>query len=149
MITRAKLPEDYKPLEKLCVCSNIMIGGGHLVAVGDVLPLLVGSGKVPMIWLEAPMDQTGKNYVPLVAASVALHPAVNVTSDGNALTVFVGGSQVLHVVQNEAEVAEIDILDLRPIGLNIFGNPDSMTVGGSTFSQNTFSGGGTFLSFGI
>lgn len=148
MITTNALPTTYKPYQQLTVCSNLLIGGGHLVVLGDVLPLLVGCGEAPMVWLQAPVDQTGKTYVPLVAASVALHPAVSIVSDEKGLTISIGGTPVIHVIQTSTESATIDLLDLRPIGLNISGNTDSLLAGGANLSHNTFSGGGTMLAFG-
>lgn len=148
MITRDTLPGAYKPYQKLTVCSNVLIGGGHLVALGEVLPLLVGSGESPTVWLQAPTDLTGKSYVSLVSASVASHPAVTVISNRQGLTVSVGGVPVIHVAQVDSESAVIDLLDLRPIGLNIYGDGTSLTAGGSSFSQNTFSGVGTLIAFG-
>lgn len=148
MITRTTMPKSYKPYQSLTVCGNLIIGGGHLVALGDVLPLLVGSGETPMVWLQAPTDKSGKTYVPLVTASVASHPAVSVVSNKQGLTVSVGGTPVLRVTQADSNSAVIDLLDLRPIGLNIFGNKVSLNAGGATFSKNTFNGVGTLLAFG-
>jgi hypothetical protein len=147
MITRATLPGNYKPYQELTVCSNLLIGGGHLVVLGEVLPLLVGSGDGPTIWLQAPTDKSGKTYVPLVTASVASHPAVGVVSDREGLTVSIGGVPVIHVKQANRDSAVIDLLDLRPVGLNIYGNAESLTAGGATFSHNTFGGVGTLLAF--
>lgn len=148
MITRTTLPSTYKPYQKLTVCSNVLIGGGHLVVLGEVLPLLVGSGEGPTIWLQAPTDISGKSYVPLVTASVASHPAVAVVSSRDGLTVSIAGVPAIHAKQTSQDSAVIDLLDLRPVGLNIYGNASSLTAGGTTFSQNTFSGGGTMLAFG-
>jgi hypothetical protein len=148
MITRTTLPKIYKPYQRLTVCGNLIIGGGHLVALGDVLPLLVGGGEAPMVWLQAPTDKTGKTYIPLVTASVASHPAVSVVSNKEGLTVSVGGTAVLRITQTDSDAAVIDLLDLRPIGLNIFGNEASLNAGGATFKSNTFSGAGTLLAFG-
>lgn len=147
MITRTTLPQTYKPYKQLTVCSNVLIGGGHLVLLGEVLPLLVGSGESPMVWLQAPTDKTGQNYVSLVAASVASHPAVSVVSNREGLTVSVAGVPVIHIAQADSESAAIDLLDLRPIGLNIYGDAESLTAGGATFSHNTFNGVGTLLAF--
>jgi hypothetical protein len=148
MITRTTLPTTYKPYQRLTICSNLLIDGGHLVVIGEVLPLLVGCGEAPMVWLQTPADKTGKTYVPLVAASVALHPAVSVISNKEGLTVYAAGTPVIHVVQTDSKSAVIDLLDLRTIGFNISGNTDSLIAGGTTISHNTFSGGGTILKFG-
>lgn len=148
MITPTTLPSTYKPYQRLTVCSNELIGGGHLVILGDVLPLLVGSGETPMVWLQAPADKTGKSYVPLVVASVAAHKAVTVVSNKDGLTVSVEGTPVIHALQVDSESAVIDFLDLRPVGLNIYGNATSLTAGGGTFSSNSFNGVGALLAFG-
>jgi hypothetical protein len=148
MITRASLPNTYVPYENLSLCSNTFVGGGHLIVVGEVIPLLIGSGETPKIWLQAPADSTGKSYVPLVVASVAAHPTVTVTSDGSSLRIYTGGTQVLNITQQTTDRAVIDQLDLRPIGFNVFGNASSLQAGGMKFSQSTFSGGGTMLAFG-
>lgn len=147
MITQNTLPKNYNPYQNLSVCSNLLIGGGHLVVLGEVLPLLVGQGEIPKIWMQAPTDKTGKKYVSLVVASVASHPAVNVVSNNAGLTVSVGGTPVLHVVQESQDSATIDLLDLRPIGLDIFGTKDSLHAGSSNFSHNTFMGVGALLAF--
>ena len=149
MITRSTLPSTYRPYQTLTVCSNTLIGGGHLVLIGEVLPLLVGSGDAPTIWLQAPTDRTGTKYVPLVTASVAAHPAVAVVKNEEGLTVSIGGAPVIHIKQMDRESAVIDLIDLRPIGLNIHGDAKSLTAGGATFSSNTFSGGGTLIAFGV
>lgn len=148
MITRSSLPKAYAPYQNMTLCSNTLVGGGHLVSLGEILPLLIGSGDAPMVWLQAPADQTGKKFIQLVAASVASHPAVSVVNDKDGLTVRVGVAAVLHVSQIDTQSAVVDLLDLRPIGLNIFGDRDSLTAGGATFSHNTFSGVGTLIAFG-
>jgi len=147
MIAHTTLPKSFKPYQRLSVCGNLIIGGGHLIAIGKVLPLLIGSGEIPMIWLQAPADHTAKTYVPLVTASVASHPAVSIVNDSNGLLVSVEGTPVIHISQTDTESATIDLLDLRPIGLNIFGNVDSLNAGNATFTGSTFSGEGTLLSF--
>lgn len=148
MITKDTLPSTYSPYQQLNVCSNRVIGGGHLLQAGKALPLLIGKGPIPQVWLQAPTDPLGKAFAPLVAASVATHPAVLVSTEGGALVVYVGGKLVLRVRQVNDQQAEIDELDLRPIGFNIFGNKSSLNAGGMHMSGNTVAGGGTFLAFG-
>jgi hypothetical protein len=148
MITRNKLPKSYKPYKRLDVCSNILLGGAYLVALGEVLPLLVGSGEAPMVWLQAPTEPNGKNYVLLVSASVSAHPAVAIVGGKEGLTVSLGTTIVLRVSQTDPDNAVIDLLDLRPIGLNIWGTASGLTAGDARLSGNTFSGGGSLIAFG-
>jgi hypothetical protein len=148
VITKDNLPPTYQPYQQLTLCSNRLIGGGHLIQTGNSFPLLIGKGPTPQIWLQAPTDPAGKAFAPLVSASVATHPAVSVSTEGGALVVYAGGQLVLRVRQISDQQAEVDELDLRPIGFNIFGNKTHLNAGGMNMSGNTVAGGGTFLAFG-
>ena len=55
---------------------------------------------------------------------------------------------MLQVRQISAEEAEVDALDLRPIGFNIYGDKVSLNAGGLHMSGNSIAGGGTFLALG-
>ncbi|AMK78162.1 MULTISPECIES: hypothetical protein [Methylomonas] len=148
MITKQNLPSAYQPYQQLTLCSNHLIGGGYLIQIGGSLPLLIGKGAIPQVWLQAPTDPSGKVFAPLVSASVAAHPAVSVSTDDGALLVYAGGQLVLRVRQTNDQEAEVEALDLRPIGFNIYGDRKSLSAGGMHMSDNTVAGGGTFLAFG-
>lgn len=148
MITRNALPPTYKPYSQLVICSNLLLGGGHLLAIGDVLPLVVGSGPQPMVWLQAPASPEAKDFILLIDASVSRHPGVAVVNGTDGLVVKVGTTTVLRINQSTSEAAVIDLLDLRPISLNIFGSASALHAGGASFSNNSFSGIGTLIAFG-
>ena len=148
MITKNTLPEEYHPYGRLTLCSNLLIGGGHLIQVGEVLPLLVGNGETPKVWLQVPADPAGKQFIQMVVASVATHPAVLVSVIGGILCVSAGGKKVLQVRGIGPNEAVVELLDLRPVGFNIFGDTNGLSAGGMQMSGNTVSGGGTFLALG-
>jgi hypothetical protein len=148
MITKNTLPEGYRPYDKLTLCSNVLIGGGHLIQVGELLPLLVGNGEIPKVWLQAPTDPSGKQFIQLVVASVATHPAVVVSVTDGILSVSAGGKKVLQVRGVGPDEAAVELLDLRPVGFNIYGDKNGLSAGGMQMSGNTVSGGGTFLALG-
>lgn len=148
MITKDNLPSTYQPYQQLILCSNHLLGGGNLLQVGKSLPLLIGRGATPQIWLQAPADPSGHMFAPLVTASVAVHPAASVSTESGALVVYAGGKLVLRVRQISDQQAEVEEMDLRPIGFSIFGNKNSLNAGGMHMSGNTVAGGGTFLAFG-
>lgn len=149
MITRENLPQGFIPYGELNVCSNHLVGGGHLVVIGENLPVVVGSGPQPMVWLEAPTNKQAKEFVTLVSASVSKYPAVSVVNDSSGLLVLVGKTKLLRIKQETASKAIIDILDLRPIGLNIYGDANTLQAGGASFSGNTFMGVGTLIAYGV
>lgn len=148
MITTRNLPAGYQPYGRLVLCSNLLIGGGHPIQVGEVLPLLVGNGEIPKVWLQAPTDPSGKNFIQLVVASVATHPAIAVSVTGGILSVNAGGKKVLQVRRVGPDEAAVELLDLRPVGFDIYGDKNGLSAGGMQMSRNTVSGGGSFLALG-
>jgi len=148
MITRDKLPKSYTAYETLIVCSNTLSGGGYILAIGDVLPILVGKGEKPQVWLQALSTPDKNEFVTIVEASISKHQAVKVFEDSGALNIHVGGTNVLSVRVTGEDSAEVFLLDLRPLGIKLHGNNSELVVGNSTFSGNFFAGGGTMIGFG-
>lgn len=147
MITTKNLPEHFRPYQSLKFCSNNITGGGHIFAMGQVLPLLIGTGPSPRIWLQAVEAPGSKNFVTVVADSKATHPAVNVNVDGGKVNISVRGIAVLTVEANDDQKALISELDFRPLGLNVFGSSSSLNLGDMQLSNNTFAGVG--VAFGL
>jgi hypothetical protein len=151
MITRNNIPKNYTPFNTLTICSNTISGGGNLVAVGDVLPLLIGKGEKPKIWLQALADSKKNEFVTIVEESISKHPAVKVyeVEEAGSLNVMISEDIVLSVKIIDQEKAVVERLDFRPIGLNMHGNLSSLTAGEGTFSGNSMSGGGTLIGLGL
>lgn len=147
MITKDHLPAEYKPYQNIDFCSNHLHGGGHIFAMGQVIPLLVGTGEHPRIWLQAVSTPGKQNFVTIVSDSKPNHPAVSVETKGAKVIVSVQGRTVLCVESCGPDTASVTELDLRPIGLNIFGNSSSLSLGNMQLSQNTFAGVG--VAFGL
>lgn len=151
MITTNNLPVGYKPYSTIKVCSNTLEGGGHLIVVGDVLPLLIGMGPKPLIWLQALVNpkptKKQEKFLTIVDASIATHPLVRVSEKGDEITVAAGGKIVLRVSAVHPELVEVRELDLRPLGLNVYGDESKLIAGGVQFSTSKFSGVGTLIAF--
>ena len=108
--------------------------------MGEVLPLLIGVGPSPRVWLQAVAAPGSKEFVTVVADSKATHPAVDVTVDGVKVIVSVQGIAVLTVEAKNDQRAVVSEIDFRPLGFNVFGNSSSLNLGGMQLSNNTFSG---------
>lgn len=150
MITLQNLPEKYISLESLTICSNKMIGGGFPFAVGGQLPLIIGSGKEPMVWMQAVTDSHAKTLLLIVDENISTVKEINVTKpESGVIEIYLEGKiKLLRVKKMGNKSATISDLDLRPLGLNIFGNEKGLNVGGSSFSKNTFQGSGVFVGLG-
>lgn len=148
MIFKFDLPEGFKPYRRLKVCSNLLIGCKFIISIGDKLPILIGSNKIPLIWLSAIVDSKKKHYQDLVVASEATHPLVSMNEDNNSLNVIIKSQTILSISADLPDSATIHSLDLRPIGINIFGDENMLTVGTNKFSSNTFENVETMIGFG-
>lgn len=148
MITKNNLPIGYLAYPVITLCSNKIVGGSYLFAIGDILPLLIGKGPKPTIWLQAIAKPNSQSFITVVDASIATHPVIAVTEKSNKVIVSAGGVQVLIVEAVSSEEAVVSELDLRPIGLNIYGNESKLFVSGMQVSSSTFSGVGTAFGFG-
>lgn len=147
MITTENLPKYFRPYQSLSFCSNNISGGGHIFAMGQVLPLLIGIGPSPRVWLQAVAAPGSKKFVTVVADSKATHPAVDVTVGSGKVLVSVRGIAVLTVEAKDGQKAVVSEVDFRPLGLNVFGSSSSLNLGGMQLSNNTFSGVG--VAFGL
>ncbi|WP_303846879.1 hypothetical protein [Aeromonas sobria] len=147
MITTESIPTGYTPYQNLSFCSNSILGGGHIFAMGKVLPLLIGMGPSPRVWLQAVAAPQSKEFVTIVSDSKSTHPAVHVSSAGHKVIVSVHGREVLTVESRGDGQAVVSNIDFRPLGLNVHGNSAGLSLGGMQLSRNTFSGVG--VAFGL
>jgi hypothetical protein len=147
MITRSTLPASFIPYKKLTICSNSLIDGGFLLSMGDILPLVIGKGEKPQIWLQALLNSEKKEFISIVEASISKHPAVSIIDASGMLTIKVQNIKILSISDYNENSAEVDLIDLRPIGFNIYGDSKKLVIGNSTFSSNSMSGGGVLIGF--
>lgn len=149
MIFKTDLPKDYIPYESLNFCSNLLQNCKFLISIGDRLPILISSGDSPSIWLSMIVDPKKKHYQDLVIASESKHPFIKVNSSkDNEITIYAKGQLILKVIAENRNSASIQQIDLRRVGFNIFGDENSLSVGGNTFSSNTFRNVETMIGLG-
>jgi len=136
-----KLPVDYIPFRELIICSNHLINGKIPFLVSNNLLFLVGKEDIPLLWISAPASVDGKTWRQLVEKNQALDKRVNliISKDEAITTVSVGNTIIFHVKKITEDKAEILLLDLRPLGLNIYGDGTGLYIGTNLFSNNTFS----------
>ncbi|WP_228482464.1 hypothetical protein [Pseudoalteromonas simplex] len=146
--TRNNLPSSYQPYDKLTICSNSLIGGGHLVELAGALPLIIGYGEKPQVWLQAVSNPEKMEFVSVVENSVSKFPAVEVKEIDGSIIITIQGKQVLKVRNVSKSEAVVENMDLRPIGLNLYGDANNMNMPNGSFSGNSMSGGGILLGLG-
>lgn len=150
MYTLKKLPEEFNQLSVLEICSNKMLGGGFPFAIKEILPLIIGGGVRPQIWLQAINDFEENKSIILVDNNVSKMKDIFIFEDNTSeyLEIFRNSHKLLRIKLSSKDKAHISFLDLRPIGLNIYGNPFELNIGGSKFSNNTINGAQVFIQLG-
>lgn len=135
-----ELPKGHVPYGLLNFCSNKLRGGVSVLSDQGVLPLVIGKGPKPQIWIQAIEGGEGsRKYVLLVDASISRSPLVRVEEVGSEIVVSINGETILRIEQTGDDEAVVSEIDLRAIGFNVRGNLSELKVGSSTFSNNTIS----------
>jgi hypothetical protein len=148
--TVSRLPEAFKPVRELSICSNAFVDVGVPIAFKGSPILLLASGSVPSIWLSAPLQPGSEEWGFVVSESRSHNPALQVVSDTatGSVTIRAGHSVVVEAKMTAADAATVVRLDLRPLGLAVTGDADGLRVGTTTLRQNRFERVGTGIALG-
>lgn len=133
------LPTQYIPFEKITIGTNLLKKVNALISINGSIPLLIGKGSVPRVWLYIPANQEGTEWFPLIKDNFSSHKDVKVQVNSEKITIRIPEKIVLDCeIINKNELV-INSLDLRPFGLDIVSNRDELKVTGNTLVGNTFS----------
>ena len=138
-MTDFDLPTQYVPFETLRIGSNILTNVKALASVGGNLPLLIGKGSPPRVWISIPADRTGTRWYPLVKDNFSSHPDVKVEAKAKVVYVRTPQGTILTALRVSDSVLSIQKLNLRPFGLNIYADEESLHVMGNKLTKNEFS----------
>ncbi len=142
------LPTEFKPYKQLEIAANKIIDGVALLSVSDFIPVLIGKGEGPEIWVSIPADQKGKEWQPLVRKNISLHESVNVMVKGNIVTVATPNEILLEIKEMTSENVEITTFNLRPFGINVILENGSLNVMTNRYSGNTVKDVKIFINIG-
>lgn len=144
----SKRPNEYIPYHEIEICSNKIVGGGDLVVIGNIVPFYIGIGDVPKVWLKSLSDIKNKSFIDVVEASISKHPSIKIISNNGEIVINIGDTVILETDGNSKNQVRVIKLDLRPLGINIYGDKSALYAGGTTLTGNAFKGTGTFLALG-
>lgn len=133
------LPSQYEPFNQIEIGTNHLTNVKVLFSVNDNVPLLIGFGEEPRIWLSIPADSKGEKWQALVRDSKSLHPKVKVIKKNGNVVIDTPDGVVLNVNKMSETMAKVAVINLRPFGINIHGNENSLTVMNSNLVGNSFS----------
>ena len=136
----SSLPSQYSPFKEIDIGTNRLIDGLVLFALNNNVPLLIGVNGIPRVWLSIPADPKGEKWQPLVRDNKSLNPKVAVKIEGDFVTIDTPDGIVLKVQKENENLLKVVKINLRPFGINIHGNEDSLTVMNSNLAGNMFMG---------
>lgn len=156
MSSQFELPKEYEPYDELIVCSNTLINGLILFEVEGHVPLLVGKGEIPHIWLDALIKPTGREWISLIENNRIVVESrfrndvleISISREEGLLKIWVGKFPILLVKSDSPTKANIKQLDLRPIGLNIYGSEEGLQMGDDRLNKNSFENVRTMVKIG-
>lgn len=142
------LPVQYNPYKELEIATNRLVGGIALFSINGFIPLLIGKGDTPEVWISIPADSSGEVWQPLVRRNRSLHEKVVVNLSNKSLSVSTPDGIVLKLHEEQPDFVVIDSLDLRPFGINVFSDKKSMHVINQIMSGNVFIGSKIMVDIG-
>ena len=151
-----KLPSNYTPYEELVICTNTLINGKVPIEIEKNIPLLIGKGEAPQIWLSVP-GQKGE-WIDLIISNKKVKLKTKtlkqylLTTEESAkdksINVSMWNTKILSVVQETDKKAVVTKLDLRPFNLLIYGDNEGLHIGGQLLRENTMSNVHTMIGIG-
>ena len=132
------LPPQYIPFQRVRLGSNTLENVVAIVSINGFIPLLVGDGESPKVWLSIPTNKEGTEWYPLIKENFSSHADVSVEVAKRRVTVRTPQGTILNVVKNNENSLVFFKLDLRPFGLNIYADEGALQVMGSKLAKNEF-----------
>jgi hypothetical protein len=143
------VPEDYVPYDGIDFCGSQLISVKYIIEVRKFHPLLIGRAKFPYIWISAPTgpNQDVRNWIRIIERSTAKFPVIDidVNMDRRTVSVRLGGKTLLLISNFDENAVSVSEVDLRPVGLLVYGSDGQLNLAGMPISNSTVNGANSFL----
>lgn len=142
------IPADYMPYSELVFCSNTLKDVRIPITVNNFPVFLLGKslkGHKVMVWLAAPLNKEATQWQYVVEGRKANSPHTNVITKHGTLRVHIGSTLVLEAQEMSTDKAVVRRVDLRPLGLSVFGNEMELHVASQTLANNSFTNVNTMI----
>lgn len=131
--------KNYKPFNKIEICTNKLENVKFLFTYDYVTPLLIGNGKHPLIWLSVLKPGTlSWFYIVIENESPNKNITVDLTEENVTKIIDSNNTILLNAKKISETEAKINKIDLRPIGLAVYCENDTLNLGNTRFQTSTF-----------
>lgn len=136
---------SFVPFDRIKICSNI-VGTKYIFKIGDYIPMLIGrsSEDKPLVWFYAKLANGDK--FPVVERNEVKHRQIRRSLNENIIEFEIENPiskewvTFFKMIISDWYTPEIIELDLRPFGLNIYGDNNSLYIGNSCLKENIITG---------
>lgn len=140
-------PTDAEAYRDVILCGNRISSAAIFQLKSGIEPLMIGRGTVPRVWISAPLDESRTEWGFVINDGVSLHPAFKVIKSHRSVTIHAGATLIFAAREISPVEVVVTALDLRPVGLNIFGDQQALHIGSAEISGSSIIGGAA--AFGI
>lgn len=138
MVKQDGLPKGYHPYNVINFCSNKLKNIQSLILFNKTDILLIGKGDCPKIWLRGVTKIDEKKFLisPIVKMNKSSDENFEVFLKKKSTIVISEKNVIIHAQERNKDEVEIIALDLRPIGLDIYGTMYALNVGNNVWQSN-------------
>ena len=134
------VPLNYIPYPELVFCGNTLRSVRLPITVNKFPVLLVGSvlnAQKLMVWLAAPLNKEATQWRFVIEGSRTSSPEIRLVAEHGerALKVYIDQTLILDAEEMAPDKAIVRTLDLRPLGLSIFGDQTTLHVASHTLEN--------------
>ena len=137
-----QLPHEYLQYQKITFCGNTFKNLKYLIDDNGFIPFLIGMGDIPRLWIYTKKEL---NTIVVVQDSVAILPVVRVDIFNDVKKLLVELNQVpgatntkIFELDFSKDIPVVSLIDLRPVGYNVYGDTKSLNIGEQKFEGNMF-----------
>lgn len=142
------LPSNYRAPKNVDLFGNTLRNVKIIISINGVVPILVGDGKKPRIWIQAPSNAEGTEWYPLIRDNLSSVPQILVLGNDKTTKISTPNGVILEAEKCNDGSISIKKFDLRPFGINIYGEKDSFYFLNNAFKKSTFNNVETMFSVG-
>lgn len=146
------IPEQYIPFEDIWVCGNTFSNGNVLFEVDGNPVFLIGKNNQSeqkfRVWLNAPSNVGGKPvWKAVIKNNEVFNKNYKVSASDFGQEVSFNGLPIIQFRLTGTKLI-INLINMHPIGLNIVGGVNSLSVSGNELKNNSFNKVSTMVGIG-
>lgn len=138
MTKKLSLPKGYSPHLSVFLCSLTIYKYKILFKINNLIPLLIGSGVNPLIWINTTKNIENNSIEKCIERNRILHQGFSIIR-GTGIIIKAEKYTILTIEETNSRHITINQIDFRPIGINLHGDSSGLNFGGSHFSNLTIS----------